>query len=150
MCIRDRRINKKKSDEQFEASRMVEFGESPMDYEIGDVNVAANFIGAKYAADSSFASVVHIPVKLAMCKDSEPKKNPLNILKEAIRKKNKLYWKLVALEHRRWNAYTVTRGFRAVSYTHLDVYKRQEQKRWLKQMRSLFFIAFPAITMVAS
>ena len=109
----DQRINKKKSDEQFEASRMVEFVESPMDYEIGDVNVAANFIGAKYAADSSFASVVHIPVKLAMCKDSEPKKNPLNILKEAIRKKNKLYWKLVALEHRRWNAYTVTRGFRA-------------------------------------
>lgn len=109
----DQRINKKKSDEQFEASRMAEFVESPMDYEIGDVNVAANFIGAKYAADSSFASVVHIPVKLAMCKDSEPKKNPLNILKEAIRKKNKLYWKLVALEHRRWNAYTVTRGFRA-------------------------------------
>lgn len=109
----DQRMNKKKSDGQFEASRMAEFVESPMDYEVGDVKVAANFIGAKYAADSSFASVVHIPVKLAMCKNSEPKKNPPDTLKEAIRRKNKLYWKLVALEHRRWNAYTVTRGFRA-------------------------------------
>lgn len=112
----NQRINKKKSDEQFEVSRMAEFVEAPMDYEVGDVNVAANFIGAKYVADSSFASAVHIPVKLAMCKDSEPKKDPLNILTEAIRKKNKLYWKLVALEHRRWNAYTVMRGFRAPTH----------------------------------
>lgn len=37
----------------------------------------------------------------------------MDTLKEAIRKKNRLYWRLVTLEHRRWNAYTVTRGFRA-------------------------------------
>lgn len=109
----DQRMNKKQSDEQFEASRIAEFVESPMDYEVGDVSVAANFIGAKYAADSSFASAVHIPVKLAMCRAAAPQMDPLDTLKEAIRKKNTLYWKLVALEHRRWNAYTVTRGFRA-------------------------------------
>lgn len=109
----DQRINKKAADEQFEASRIAEFMESPKDYEVGDISVVANFIGAKYAADSSFASAVHIPVKLAMCKTVDAKQDSVDILKEAIRKKNKLYWRLVALEHRRWNAYIITRGFRA-------------------------------------
>ena len=109
----DQRINKQDADEQFEASRIAEFVESPKDYEVGDISVVANFIGAKYAADSSFASAVHIPVKLAMCKNANTKQDSVDTLKEAIRKKNKLYWNLVALEHRRWNAYTVTRGFRA-------------------------------------
>lgn len=109
----DQRINKQDADNQFEESRIAEFVESPKDYEVGDISVIANFIGAKYAADSSFASAVHIPVKLAMCRNADAKKDPVDTLKEAIRKKNKLYWNLVALEHRRWNAYTVTRGFRA-------------------------------------
>ena len=109
----NQRINKLDADNQFEASRIAEFVESPKDYEVGDISVAANFIGAMYAADSSFASAVHIPVKLAMCKNTDTKKDSVDTLKEAIRKKNKLYWQLVALEHRRWNAYTVTRGFRA-------------------------------------
>ena len=109
----NQRINKHDADDQFESSRIAEFVASPRDYEIGDINVAANFIGANYAADSSFASAVHIPVKLAMCKNDDSKQDPVDTLKEAIRKKNKLYWRLVALEHRRWNAYIVTRGFRA-------------------------------------
>ena len=109
----DQRINKQDADNQFEESRIAEFAESPKDYEVGDISVVANFIGAKYAADSSFASAVHIPVKLAMCRNADTKKDPVGTLKAAIRKKNKLYWSLVALEHRRWNAYTVTRGFRA-------------------------------------
>jgi len=109
----DQRINKNDADDQFEASRITEFVESPRDYEVGDISVVANFIGAKYAADSSFASAVHIPVKLAMCKNGDSKLDSVDTLKEAIRKKNKLYWRLVALEHRRWNAYIVTRGFRA-------------------------------------
>lgn len=109
----NQRINKLDVDDQFEASRIAEFVESPKDYEVGDISVAANFIGAKYAADSSFASAVHIPVKLAMCKNADTKQDSVDTLKEAIRRKNKIYWNLVALEHRRWNAYTVTRGFRA-------------------------------------
>lgn len=109
----DQRINKHDADNQFEESRIAEFVESPKDYEVGDISVIANFIGAKYMADSSFASAVHIPVKLAMCRKADTKMDPVDTLKEAIRKKNKLYWSLVALEHRRWNAYTVTRGFRA-------------------------------------
>lgn len=109
----NQRINKLDADDQFEASRITEFVESPKDYEVGDISVAANFIGAKYAADSSFASAVHIPVKLAMCKNTDTKNDSVDTLKEAIRRKNKLYWQLVALEHRRWNAYAVTRGFRA-------------------------------------
>ena len=109
----DQRINKQDADEQFETSRIAEFVESTKDYEVGDISVVANFIGAKYAADSSFASAVHILVKLAMCKNANTKQDSVDTLKEAIRKKNELYWSLVALEHRRWNAYTVTRGFRA-------------------------------------
>lgn len=109
----DQRINKNNADKQFEESRITEFVDSPMDYEVGDVKIVENFLGAKYEADSSFASAVHIPVKLAMCQETAPDKDPLVTLKEAIRKKNKLYWRLVALEHRRWNAYTVMRGFRA-------------------------------------
>ena len=109
----NQRINKLDADDQFEASRITEFVESPKDYEVGDISVVANFIGAKYAADSSFASAVHIPVKLAMCKNTDTKNDSVDTLKEAIRRRNKLYWQLVALEHRRWNAYAVTRGFRA-------------------------------------
>lgn len=109
----DQRINKHIADDQFEESRTAEFVDSPRDYEVGDISVAANFIGAKYAADSSLAAAVHIPVKLAMCKSSDSKQDPVDTLKEAILKKNNLYWRLVALEHRRWNAYTVMRGFRA-------------------------------------
>ncbi|MDO5132348.1 MAG: hypothetical protein Q4D81_05155 [Eubacteriales bacterium] len=109
----NQRVNKKEADAQFEASRISEFVNSPQDFEAGDISVAANFIGAEYAADSSFASAVHIPVKLAMCREADPDQDPLDTLKEAIRKKSRLYWRLTALEHRRWNAYTVTRGFRA-------------------------------------
>lgn len=111
----DQRVNQKEADKQFEASREKEFVNSPYDYEVGDMGIVSNFIGANYTADSSFASSVHIPVKLAFCKEIVPDKNPLDTLKEAIQTKNKLYWKLVALEHRRWNAYTVMRGFRAPS-----------------------------------
>lgn len=111
----NQRVNRDEVDRQFEASREKEFVNSPYDYEAGDMGVVSNFIGANYAADSSFASSVHIPVKLALCKESVPDKNPLDTLKEAIQTKNKLYWELVALEHRRWNAYTVMRGFRVPS-----------------------------------
>lgn len=109
----DQRANRMKTDEGFEKSLKREFVESPMDYNSGDLSVISNFLGADYTADSSFATVVHIPVKMAVCKSFLPDKEPLDTLKEAIRKKNNLYKKLVALEHRRWNAYTIMRGFRA-------------------------------------
>lgn len=109
----DQRVNKVQTDAGFAKSLTREFIESPMDYASGDVSVIANFLGADYAADSSFAAVVHIPVKMAVCKAAAPEEDPLDTLKEAIRKKNDLYGKLVALEHRRWNAYTIMRGFRA-------------------------------------
>lgn len=109
----NQRANKVQTDEGFAKSLTKEFIESPMDYASGDISVIANFLGANYAADSSFAAAVHMPVKLAICKSVVPEKEPLDTLKEAIHKKNTLYKKLVALEHRRWNAYTIIRGFRA-------------------------------------
>lgn len=109
----DQRCNKKKVDDEFEESLTTEFVDSPKDYEIGDLSVVSNFIGANYNADSSFAAAVHIPMKLAVCKEMFPDSDPLEVLKEAIGKKNSFYRRLAALEHRRWNAYTIMRGFRA-------------------------------------
>src|SRR5699024_4342346 len=63
-------------------------------------------------ADSSFAFAVHIPVKLAACREMFPERDPMIVLREAVQEKSDLYWKLVSLEHRRWNAYVVMRGFR--------------------------------------
>lgn len=109
----DQRISKKIADERFEVSQNTEFIKTPQDYEIGNLDLISNFIGSDYNADSSFAAAVHIPVKLSVCKDFDSEKAPIDTLKESIRKKNNLYWKLVTLEHRRWNAYTVMRGYRA-------------------------------------
>lgn len=109
----DQRCNKKQVDAIFEKSLADEFINSPCEYEVGDLKVVSNFIGGNYSADSSFAAAVHIPMKLAVCREMFPDRNSVDILKEAIQKKNSLYRKLVALEHRRWNAYTIMRGFRA-------------------------------------
>lgn len=109
----DQRVNKTNVDRQFDKSYNEEFIKSPMDYEIGDISVVGNFIGSNYACDSSYASAVHVPVKLDTCREASGMVDPLDIMKDAIQKKNELYWKLVVLEHRRWNAYIVMRGFRA-------------------------------------
>lgn len=109
----DQRANRDKADAVFADSLKREFIDSPVEYCTGNTDIIANFLGADYVADSSFAAVVHIPMKLEICKIIVPNMNPLDTLKESIRKKNDLYRKLVALEHRRWNAYTIMRGFRA-------------------------------------
>lgn len=109
----DQRVNKMDIDQQFDKSRDEEFVKSPMDYAVGDISVVENFIGGNYVCDSSYASAVHIPMKLNFCREFSNSEDPLDVMKDAIQKKNELYWKLVVLEHRRWNAYTVMRGFRA-------------------------------------
>lgn len=111
----DQRISKSLADERFDTSKVAEFVDSPFDYEIGDLNIVSNFIGSKYAADSSYAAAVHIPVKLAICREFNKEKDTLETLKDAIKRKSRLYKKLIALEHRRWNAYMVMRGYRAPS-----------------------------------
>lgn len=108
----NQRISKIAADERFEKSKMAEFVHSPFDYERGDLEIVSNFVGGEYNADSSFAFAVHIPVKLAACREMFPERDPMIVLREAVQEKNDLYWKLVSLEHRRWNAYVVMRGFR--------------------------------------
>lgn len=75
----------------------------------------------EYDADSSYASAVHISSKLAFCLDyyqvelrdfEERTEKAIELLAESIEKKNELYDKLIVLEHRRWNAYMVMRGYR--------------------------------------
>lgn len=109
----DQRIGKVKADEKFDLSKEAEFSQAPHDYEVDDLTIVSNFIGSNYAADSSYAAAVHIPYKLAVCRAYLADKEPNDILRSAIRSKNGLYKKLVAMEHRRWNAYMVTRGYRA-------------------------------------
>ena len=97
----DQRIGKKQADEHFDESKRSEFLESPHAYQEGDLKIVSNFIGAEYNADSSLASAVHIPVKLAACRDFAPDVDPVDSLKQAIREKNRLYGRLCMLEHRR-------------------------------------------------
>lgn len=109
----NQRSGKAQADEKFDVSKESEFVRSPHDYEADDLNIVSNFIGSSYTADSSFASAVHIPYKLAICREYQDDNEAMEVLKEAIRTKGPLYKKLVALEHRRWNAYMVMRGYRA-------------------------------------
>lgn len=109
----NQRTSKAHADENFDRSKESEFVMSPHDYEVEDLGIVRNFIGSEYAADSSFASAVHIPYKLAICSEYDSSKPAEDVLKEAIIARNVLYKKLVALEHRRWNAYMVMRGYRA-------------------------------------
>lgn len=121
----NQRTNKTSADKDFNKSKKNEFEESPYDYETGDLDIVRNFIGSNYAADSSFASAVHIPYKLYLCQEFS-KSDPLETLIEAIKTKNVLYYKLIALEHRRWNAYMVMRGFRAPSVQEEEKYLFKE------------------------
>ena len=75
------------------------------------VNLSNNFIGSSYTADSSIASALHIPYKLNACKEQFPNADPKSTLADAISTKSKLYTELVALEHRRWNAYMRAQGY---------------------------------------
>ena len=68
------------------------------------------FLGGKYDADSSLANAVHLKYKLHFCGDT-PEKHE-KILK-AVDDKNGTYGELVKWEHDRWNAYMITRGYRA-------------------------------------
>lgn len=121
----NQRTGKSVADNDFSSSKKAEFEESPFDYESGDLDIVGNFIGSNYAADSSFASAVHIPYKLFLCKEFS-EGDPTETLIEAIRTKNALFYKLVALEHRRWNAYMVMRGFRAPSVQEEEEYLFKE------------------------
>ncbi len=73
-----------------------------------------------YSADSSYASATHISVKIDYCLDfcgvnikdkNERHRKGLELLNNAIHKKDELYNKLVQLEHQRWNAYMVMLGY---------------------------------------
>lgn len=113
----NQRIGKAAADLAFDKSLLEEFTMSPLDREGEDLSIVGNFLGGNYTADSSLAAALHIPYKLAACRDFCGSVEPEETLKRAIKCSDKeseaLYGKLVALEHRRWNAYMVMRGYRA-------------------------------------
>lgn len=104
-----------KADLEFADCFEKEFVNSPEDKEITDLSFVENFKGADYSADSSIASAVHIPYKLAACKKMNLTSDKIaeDILSESITNKDKTYNNLIELEHRRWCAYMCMRGFRA-------------------------------------
>ena len=111
------------ADLDFMQSLQNEFIDSPAEKECGDLSIVDNFIGSNYTADSSIASALHIPYKLNICKTLFPEADPKETLANAIKTEGKLYKELVALEHRRWNAYMITRGYRAPT--------KDEEKKYL-------------------
>lgn len=119
----NQRVSREDADREFMESLKAEFIDSPAERECGDLSIVNNFIGSSYTADSSIASALHIPYKLNACKEQLPSVDPKTTLADAISTKSKLYTELVALEHRRWNAYMVTRGYRAPT--------KDEEKKYL-------------------
>lgn len=109
----NQRAAREEADRDFIESLQNEFIDSPTEGGCGDLSIVGNFIGSNYTADSSIASALHIPYKLNICKEAYPDADASATLVNAIRTQSKLYKELVALEHRRWNAYMVMRGYRA-------------------------------------
>ena len=135
----DERTPLNTSDGKFIESLEEEFVRSPEDKESGNLSIADNFCGSSYNADSSYASAVHISVKLSMCNLFKSKGNtdlrPEDILSDIVLHKNdpnsnykKNYDKLLELEHRRWYAYMAIRGYRAPSI--------DEEKRFLYNVKN--------------
>lgn len=112
-CLKgNQRLSVEETNDQFEETCKMEFATEKSE---------------RYDADSSYASAVHIPYKLSFCKKysrkDESSEDGLKILAEAIKEQNRLFNKLIALEHRRWNAYMIMQGY---CYP-----KREEQELFL-------------------
>lgn len=86
-----------------------------------------SFIGNKDDYLSSLSFPVHIPYKLHVCKEvaDYDVQDPIDILKDAIEKRNELYYTLLDIEHRRWMAYSVTEGWRMPTDKELEGYAYQ-------------------------
>lgn len=100
-----------------------------------------------YDADSSYASAVHITSKLSYCLEYEKikkdktdlwKETAMKVLSEATVKENRLYKKLYYWEHRRWNAYTVMKGYRQPEKDEWDLYIQMAGKM-LRKIRNCMF-----------
>lgn len=97
-----------------------------------------------YNADSSYANAVHISAKLSYCLEYQGfnkqenscwKYNAMELLSEATIKNSELYKKLYYLEHRRWNAYTVMRGYRQPKDNEWDFVYTDSKKNVEKDKR---------------
>ena len=86
-----------------------------------------SFIGNENDYLSSLSFPVHIPYKLYVCKEAADcnDQGPIDILKDAIEKRNELYYTLLDIEHRRWMAYSVTEGWRMPTEKELESYAYQ-------------------------
>lgn len=107
----DPQANKKQKTEKFKDCFTKEFIESPEDTD--DVFISINnFTGKDYDADSSLAQAVHMPCKLNYCLNGASEKEQICELVKIINEGKVRFNKLVALEHRRWNAYMSIRGYK--------------------------------------
>lgn len=78
----------------------------------------------KYDVDSSLFCAAHIPYKLKYCKEyareKGEEKQAQQILIDAVNNNNILFKKLMGLEHRRWNAYMLIRGYHYPSENEIE------------------------------
>lgn len=103
--------NRKKEHEYFLTAFEKEFLLTPEDSDDIFVSIE-NFTGMKYDADSSLAQAVHMPIKLDYCCPRASSERKIAELVKIINERKKKFNTLVALEHRRWNAYMAIRGIR--------------------------------------
>lgn len=89
------------------------------------------FFGKNYAVDSSVAQAVHSPVKLYYCSDSTDIAKQIGALIGIINERGTKFNKLAALEHRRWNAFTVFRGYRRPTEDEIEneLFRRGNKQR---------------------
>lgn len=107
----DPQANKKQKTEEFQNCFKKEFIDSPEDTD--DIFVSINnFTGRDYNADSSLAQAVHMPCKLNYCLKDASEKEQICKLVKIINEDEVRFNRLVALEHRRWNAYMAIRGYK--------------------------------------
>ena len=103
--------NRKEEHAFFMRAYEKEFLRTPEDSD--DVFVSIDhFTGMEYDADSSLAQAVHMPMKLDYCRPGVRTEKKIAELVNIINERKKKFNALVALEHRRWNAYMAVRGCR--------------------------------------
>ena len=103
--------NRKEKQNDFLCAYEKEFLQTPEDTD--DVFLSINnFTGMDYTADSSLAQAVHMPMKLDYCCHGGAGEEKVSELVKSINERKKKFNTLVALEHRRWNAFMAIRGCR--------------------------------------
>ena len=105
------RADREEVDRKFDESFEDEFVNSISSSERVDASIS-NFLGRPYNCDSSLTNAVHEKYKYHFCDESGTEKEQIMAMNAAIEERSDIYKELVKWEHRRWNAFMISRGYR--------------------------------------